>query len=130
MKELSVLYRDEQVVAVNKPPGLLVHRSDVDRRETENAMKALRDQLGRWIYPVHRLDKATSGVLVFALDKETARFSLVLATPGAVREEDHGREGARADRGFPGLPGDGRPGQQRLPDAAVRGGQGAGWRRV
>jgi tRNA pseudouridine65 synthase len=73
MKELPVLYQDEQVVAVNKPSGLLVHRSAIDRRETENAMKTLRGQLGRWVYPVHRLDKATSGVLLFALDPESAR---------------------------------------------------------
>jgi tRNA pseudouridine65 synthase len=73
LKELTVLYQDERIVAVNKPSGLLVHRSEIDRRETENAMKTLRGQLGRWVYPVHRLDKATSGVLLFALDRETAR---------------------------------------------------------
>jgi tRNA pseudouridine65 synthase len=73
MRELSVLYRDERIVAVDKPPGLLVHRSDVDRRETENAMKTLRVQLGRRVHPVHRLDKATSGVLLFALDPDAAR---------------------------------------------------------
>ena len=67
-----MLYRDDRIVAVNKLPGLLVHRSAVDRHETENAMKLLRNQLGMRVYPVHRLDKATSGVLVFALDKETA----------------------------------------------------------
>jgi tRNA pseudouridine65 synthase len=72
LEELSVLYRDEWIVAVNKPSGLLVHRSAVDRHETENAMKTLRGRLGQRVYPVHRLDKATSGVLVFALDPETA----------------------------------------------------------
>lgn len=70
---LSVLYQDEQLIAVNKPSGLLVHRSDIDRHEPKNAMKIVRDQLGQWVYPVHRLDKSTSGVLVFALDPETAR---------------------------------------------------------
>jgi tRNA pseudouridine65 synthase len=73
MKSLPLLYLDEQLAVVNKPSGLLVHRSNIDRHETENAMKTLRDQLGRWVYPIHRLDKPTSGVLVFALDKETAR---------------------------------------------------------
>jgi len=73
MKSLPVLYLDEKIVVVNKPSGLLVHRSNIDRYETENAMKTLRDQLGQWVYPIHRLDKPTSGVLVFALDKDAAR---------------------------------------------------------
>jgi tRNA pseudouridine65 synthase len=73
MKTLPVLYQDEHLVAVNKPMGLLVHRSSIDCHEHENAMKLVRDQLGQWVYPIHRLDKSTSGVLVFALDQETAR---------------------------------------------------------
>ena len=72
MRTLPVLYQDEQLVAVNKPSGLLVHRSAIDRHETEIAMHIVRDQLGQWVYPFHRLDKATSGALVFALDRETA----------------------------------------------------------
>ena len=74
MKSLPVLYLDNHLAVVNKPSGLLVHRSNIDRHETENAMKTLRDQLGQWVYPIHRLDKPTSGVLVFALDKDAARL--------------------------------------------------------
>ncbi len=73
MKTLPVLYQDEYLVVVNKPAGLLVHRSTIDRHENENALKLVRDQVGQWVYPIHRLDKSTSGVLVFALDQETAR---------------------------------------------------------
>lgn len=73
MRALPVLYQDEQLVVVNKPSGLLVHRSALDRHETVIAMQIVRDQLGQWVYPLHRLDKATSGALVFALDRETAR---------------------------------------------------------
>jgi tRNA pseudouridine65 synthase len=73
MKTLPILFQDEYLVAVNKPVGLLVHRSSIDRHENENAMKRVRDQLEQWVYPIHRLDKATSGVLVFARDQETAR---------------------------------------------------------
>jgi tRNA pseudouridine65 synthase len=73
VKSLPVLYQDEHLVAVNKPSGLLVHRSAIDRHEPENAMKIVRDQMGQWVFPFHRLDKSTSGVLVFALDRETAR---------------------------------------------------------
>jgi tRNA pseudouridine65 synthase len=72
-RSLPVLYQDSQLVVVNKPTGLLVHRSDIDRHASENAMKIVRDQLGQWVYPVHRLDKATSGILVFALERDTAR---------------------------------------------------------
>jgi tRNA pseudouridine65 synthase len=84
MRSLAVLYQDEQLVAVNKPSGLLVHRSAIDRHETEIAMTIVRDQLGRWVYPLHRLDKATSGVLVFALDRETARAMTVAFTGSQV----------------------------------------------
>ncbi|OEU77002.1 MAG: pseudouridylate synthase [Desulfuromonadales bacterium C00003107] len=67
---LEILYRDEHLVAVNKPAGLLVHRSPIDRRETRFALQILRDQLGQRVYPVHRLDKPTSGVLLFGLSSE------------------------------------------------------------
>jgi tRNA pseudouridine65 synthase len=71
--ELPILYRDEWLVVVDKPSGLLVHRSVVDARETRFAVHLLRDQLGQYVYPVHRLDKGTSGALAFALDADTAR---------------------------------------------------------
>ena len=70
---LTLLYRDEHLVAIDKPPGLLVHRSDLDRHETRFAVQLLRDQLGRRVFPVHRLDKGTSGVLLFAFDADTVR---------------------------------------------------------
>ena len=70
---LSILYRDDYLVAVDKPPGLLVHRSGLDAGETRFALQMLRDQIGRPVWPVHRLDKGTSGVLLFALDALTAR---------------------------------------------------------
>ena len=69
---LPILYQDSQLVAVNKPSGLLVHRSLIDRHETRFAVQMLRDQLGQKVYPLHRLDKPTSGVLLFALDAATA----------------------------------------------------------
>ena len=69
---LTVLFRDDHLVAVHKPSGLLVHRTSLDAHETRFAMQILRRQLGRRVYPVHRLDKGASGVLLFALDLETA----------------------------------------------------------
>jgi len=70
--KLEILYQDENLVAINKPSGLLVHRSEIDRRENLFALQLLRNQLGQRVYPVHRLDKPTSGVLLFALNSETA----------------------------------------------------------
>jgi tRNA pseudouridine65 synthase len=70
---LPVLYRDERLVVVDKPSGLLVHRSPIDRHETRFALQILRDQLGQRVYTIHRLDKGTSGVLAFGLDPDTAR---------------------------------------------------------
>jgi len=72
--ELEILYQDEYLVAINKPTGLLVHKSMIDSKEIYFAMKILRDQIGKWVYPIHRLDKPTSGVLLFALDSNTARL--------------------------------------------------------
>lgn len=80
---LTLLHRDDRMVVVDKPSGLLVHRSPIDRHETRFALQLVRDQLGRRVYPVHRLDKPTSGALVFALDAEAAR---VLAATFATRE--------------------------------------------
>lgn len=69
---LPILYRDEHLIAIHKPAGLLVHRTDLDRHETCFAVQILRDQLGVRVWPAHRLDRGTSGVLLFALDGETA----------------------------------------------------------
>ena len=71
---LEVIYQDPELVAINKPSGLLVHRSPIDKHETRFAVQELRNQLGQHVYPLHRLDKPTSGVLVFALSREAASF--------------------------------------------------------
>lgn len=69
---LEILYQDDQLVAIHKPAGLLVHRSMIDRHEQRFAVQMLRDQLGRHVYPAHRLDKGTSGILLFGLDSGSA----------------------------------------------------------
>jgi len=68
---LQIVYQDDTLVAINKPSGLLVHKSPIDKREQRYAMKILRDQIGKWVYPVHRLDKPTSGLLLFALNEQS-----------------------------------------------------------
>jgi tRNA pseudouridine65 synthase len=67
---LEIIYQDEVMVVINKPTGLLVHRSPIAADASEFAIQVLRDQLGQKVYPVHRLDRKTSGLLVFALNEE------------------------------------------------------------
>jgi len=109
----TLLYRDSWYVAVDKPSGWLVHRTAMagDRRFV---LQELRNQLGRRVYPIHRLDRATSGVLVFALASEPARalgelfevgrvakgyIAVVRGHPDAEGVIDHPlREGQRKER--------------------------------
>ncbi|MFG6433102.1 pseudouridine synthase [Roseateles sp. LYH14W] len=69
---LTPIYQDEHLVAIDKPPGLLVHRTQLAAHEDQAALQLLRDQLGQPVWPAHRLDRGTSGVLLFALSAEVA----------------------------------------------------------
>jgi len=66
---LSVLYQDNDLIAINKPHGLLVHRSSIAADAEEFALQLLRDQIGKTVFPAHRIDRKTGGVLLFALNK-------------------------------------------------------------
>ncbi len=70
MRELELLFVDADVVIVNKPSGLLVHRGWAN--DDDVAMFRVRDMLGAHVYPVHRLDRGTSGALCFARTREAA----------------------------------------------------------
>jgi len=84
--ELRICYRDSTVVVVDKPAGMLVHRSGIDAGETVFLMQTLRDQLGQHVFPVHRLDKPTSGLVIFALDPEGARAMSSLFELGEIEK--------------------------------------------
>ena len=71
MISLPILYRDEWLVAVDKPPGIHVHPTAFSPNE-DSCVRMLRDQLGQWVFTIHRLDRATSGVLLFALNSDVA----------------------------------------------------------
>lgn len=71
---LDISFEDESLIAVHKPAGLLVHRSKIATDAEEFALQILRDQIGQKVYPTHRLDRKTSGVLLFAKDEETNRL--------------------------------------------------------
>lgn len=66
---LEILYRDEHLIAINKPHGLLVHRSPIAADASEFALQILRDQIGQKVNPVHRIDRKTGGILLFGLNK-------------------------------------------------------------
>lgn len=87
IKNEDIIFLDDSLVAINKPAGLLVHPSFLDNAETQTAMKQVRNLLGKWVYPVHRLDKPTSGILVFALSSETARLLTAAFTERSVSKE-------------------------------------------
>jgi tRNA pseudouridine65 synthase len=70
---LDILYHDKFLIAVNKPERWFVHKTNLDRSCNNIILSDLRDQIGQMIFPVHRLDRKTSGVLLFALDKETQK---------------------------------------------------------
>jgi tRNA pseudouridine65 synthase len=66
---LDILFRDEHLIAINKPHDLLVHRSPIAADAEEFALQLLRDQIGQKVNPVHRIDRKTGGVLLFAFNK-------------------------------------------------------------
>lgn len=70
---LEIIYQDDFLVAINKPHGLLVHKTSLASDAEEFALQLLRDQINLQVYPVHRLDRKTGGLLLFALDKEIDR---------------------------------------------------------
>lgn len=124
---LEILYHDDYLVAVNKPPGLLVHRTGLDAGETQFALQLLRDQLGRPVWPAHRLDKGTSGVLLFALDASIASLLGQQFDTGAAMQKTY----RAVVRGWPAAEGlidhplkrmrdDARAGREEVQDAQTR----------
>lgn len=71
MLPFEILYQDEYYIAINKPPGILVHKTRISEDKVF-ILQLLRDQIGQRVYPVHRLDRATSGVLLFGKSAEAA----------------------------------------------------------
>lgn len=116
MPDIDFLYRDADLVAVNKPSGLAVHRGWAD--DDEFAMTLVRDALGQWVYPVHRLDRGASGVLLFGLSPQAARalcecfearevektyWALVRGRPPIAAIIDHPLRPERGDTAQPAL---------------------------
>ncbi len=69
--DLEIIYQDDYIVSINKPHGLLVHKSKIAHDVKVFALQTLRNQINKQVYPAHRLDRKTSGILLFALDKNS-----------------------------------------------------------
>lgn len=85
--QLTIIWQDEFFIAIEKPSGLLVHRSIIDKHETRFALQMLRDQLQQTVYPIHRLDKPTSGILLFAFSQEAATQMSRLFEVGNIQKQ-------------------------------------------
>lgn len=85
--EPQILYEDEHVLVASKPNRLLVHRTEMDYYERRNLLRWLGDVRQGNFYPAHRLDKATSGVIVFAKDKESLQHLRIQFNERSVEKE-------------------------------------------
>lgn len=91
----EIIYEDEYLIAINKPHGLLVHRSSIATNTDLYALQLLRNQVGYHVFPVHRLDRKTAGVLVFS---KTAEF--VAPMQQTLHEESTAKRYQAIVRGF------------------------------
>lgn len=71
-RPIAIVYRDEHFIAVYKPAGLIIHRSKLTLPHEPVLMQAVRDQIGQFVYPMHRLDRPTAGIVLFGLNSEAA----------------------------------------------------------
>ena len=109
-----ILHRDQRVVVVAKPAGVAVHRGWAD--EDDALLQRVRDAVGAWVWPVHRLDRGASGAIAFALDQDAARALGAAFAGGTVDKtylaitRGHPPERLRIDHPIPR-----RPGGERVP---------------
>ena len=75
IKTLEVLWENSRYVAIQKPSGIFTHKNKAFPQE-KSLMQVLRDQIGKYVYPIHRLDRGTSGVILFGLDKEATSLMM------------------------------------------------------
>ncbi len=98
-EKFEVIFEDEHMIAIHKPPGILVHPTRISE-DTFSVLPILRDQIRQRVYPIHRLDRGTSGLLIFGKNKEAASFlnaqfrmqevekEYIAVIRGHVKEED------------------------------------------
>ena len=84
---LEIIYQDEHLAVINKPHGLLVHQSPIARDAEEFALQLLRDQIGQNVWPAHRLDRKTGGLLLFSLSKEANALAQQLFRENLIQKK-------------------------------------------
>ena len=84
---LEIIFQDEHLAVINKPHGLLVHQSPIARDAEEFALQMLRDQIGQNVWPAHRLDRKTGGLLIFSLNKDTNALAQQLFRENLIRKK-------------------------------------------
>lgn len=109
---LRVLYQDESCAVVDKPSGMIVHRGWAD--DEQDLMRLTRDTLGRYVYPLHRLDRGASGAVLFALSEHAARTLNRQFAAGEIQKRylaltrGHPPEQGVVDHAIPRAPGEER----------------------
>jgi len=73
LTQLQILFQDDYLIAINKPHGLLVHRSGIAADATDFALQMVKEETGKYIYSIHRIDRKTGGVLLFSFDPKVQR---------------------------------------------------------
>lgn len=84
----SILYRDDDCIAIAKRHSIHVHHSMLSPHEI-SCMPILRDQIGAYVYPIHRIDRATSGIVLFALSQEALTSFNEMMWSGGMRKTYH-----------------------------------------
>jgi tRNA pseudouridine65 synthase len=84
---IPVIYMDDDIVVVSKPTGMLVHKAARMPEETVVLLQTVKNQIGRWLYPVQRLDRATSGLIAFGLRADAAAALQRSLTAPTCRKE-------------------------------------------
>lgn len=87
--EIDIIYQDKHLVAINKPHGLLVHRTKIANNADVFALQLLRNKINQKVYPAHRIDRKTSGVLLFAKSKEALSDVRAIFNSRAVADVRH-----------------------------------------
>lgn len=86
---LNILYQDNEIIAVNKPHGIAVHASKMYKDDKDFVLQMLRNQIEKKVFPAHRLDKKTSGVLLFSLTESMNKLLQTLFAEGKVDKTYH-----------------------------------------
>src|SRR6478735_4390749 len=109
---LRILYQDDSCAVVDKPSGMIVHRGWAN--DEQDLLRVTRDALGRYVYPLHRLDRGASGAVLFALNEEAARTLNRSFADGSIGKRylaltrGHPAEHGLIDHAIPRAPGEER----------------------